>query len=82
LGVGEGDLGTVPLLLSQENRSGSGVRERQVHSRLWKIVVVHFHEFRGRIQRKTWKMGPYAGVDYNLTFCPLQSRFPHIYHGQ
>jgi hypothetical protein len=32
LGVGEGDLGTVPLLLSQENRSGSGVRERQVHS--------------------------------------------------
>jgi len=23
-GVGEGDLGTVPLFLSQENRSGSG----------------------------------------------------------
>ena len=23
-------------------------------------------------------MGPYAGVDYKLTLCPLQ----HIYHGQ
>jgi hypothetical protein len=27
-------------------------------------------------------MGPYAGVDYNLTLCPLQSRPQHIYHGQ
>ncbi len=27
---------------------------------------------RGRIQRKTWCMGP--GVDYNLILCPLQSR--------
>jgi hypothetical protein len=26
-------------------------------------------------------MGPYAGVDYNLTLCPLQSRIQHIYHG-
>jgi hypothetical protein len=26
-------------------------------------------------------MGPYAGVDYNLTLCPLQSRLQHIYHG-
>jgi hypothetical protein len=24
---------------------------------------------------------PYAGVDYNLTLCPLQSRLQHIYHG-
>jgi hypothetical protein len=24
-------------------------------------------------------MGPCAGVDYNLTLCPLQSRFQHIY---
>ncbi len=24
----------------------------------------------------------YAGVDYNLTLCPLQSRLQHIYHGQ
>ncbi len=37
---------------------------------------------RGRIQRKTWCMGPSAGADYNLTFCPLQSRLQHIYHGQ
>ncbi len=26
--------------------------------------------------------GPYAGVDYNLTLCPLQNRLQHIYHGQ
>ncbi len=32
---------------------------------------------RVRIQRKTWCMGPFAGVDYNLTLCPLQ----HMYHG-
>ncbi len=25
-------------------------------------------------------MGPYAGVDYNLTLCPLQSRLQHIYY--
>jgi hypothetical protein len=37
---------------------------------------------RGRIQRKTWCTGPYAGVDYNRTLCPLQSRLEHIYHGQ
>jgi hypothetical protein len=29
-----------------------------------------------------WAMGPYAGVDYNLTLCPLQSRLQLIYHGQ
>jgi hypothetical protein len=27
-------------------------------------------------------MGPYAGVDCNLTLCPLQSRLQHIYHRQ
>ena len=27
-------------------------------------------------------MGPYAGVDYNLTLVPLQSRLQHIYHGR
>jgi hypothetical protein len=27
-------------------------------------------------------MGPYAKVDYNLTLCPFQIRFQHIYHGQ
>ncbi len=27
-------------------------------------------------------MGPYARVDYNLTLCPLQIRFQHIYNGQ
>jgi hypothetical protein len=36
---------------------------------------------RGRIQRKTWCMGPYAGVAYNLTLFPLQSPLQHIYHG-
>jgi hypothetical protein len=39
-------------------------------------------EYRGRILRKTWCMGPYAGVDYNLTLCPLQIRLQHIYPGQ
>jgi hypothetical protein len=39
-------------------------------------------KFKGRIQRKTWCMGPFAGVDYNLTLCPLQRRLLHIYHGQ
>ncbi len=24
--------------------------------------------------------GTYAGVDYNLTLCPVQSRLQHIYH--
>jgi hypothetical protein len=37
---------------------------------------------RGRIQRKTWYMETYAGVDYNLTLCPLQSRLQHIFNGQ
>ncbi len=27
-------------------------------------------------------MGPYAGVDYNLTLRPLQSRLQHIYQGK
>jgi hypothetical protein len=27
-------------------------------------------------------MGPYAGVDYNLTLRRLYSRLQHIYHGQ
>jgi hypothetical protein len=27
-------------------------------------------------------MGPYAGVDYNLILCPLQSRLQHIQHEQ
>ncbi len=32
--------------------------------------------------KKNMVIGPYAGVDYNLTLCPLQSRLQHIYHGQ
>jgi hypothetical protein len=27
-------------------------------------------------------MVTYAGVDYNLTLCPLKSRLQHVYHGQ
>jgi hypothetical protein len=37
-------------------------------------------EYRGRIERKTLCTEPYAGVDYNLTLCPLQSRLQQIYH--
>jgi hypothetical protein len=36
---------------------------------------------RGRIQRKTWCMGPHAEVDYNLTLSRLQSRLQQFYHG-
>jgi hypothetical protein len=44
-------------------------------------------QYRGRIQGKTWCMGPYAGVDYKfynltLTLRTLRSRLQHIYHGQ
>jgi hypothetical protein len=37
---------------------------------------------RGRMQRTTWCIGPYAEVDFNLTLCPHQSRLQNIYHGQ
>ncbi len=36
----------------------------------------------GGIQRQTWCMGSYVGVDYNFTLCPLQGRLQHTYHGQ
>ncbi len=32
---------------------------------------------RGRIQRKTWCMGPYARADFNLTLCRLL-RHAHV----
>ena len=32
--------------------------------------------------KKTWCMGPYAGVEYNLTLCRLQNRLQHMHHGQ
>ncbi len=32
--------------------------------------------------KKNMVYGPYAGVDYNLTKCPLQSRLQHNYQGQ
>jgi hypothetical protein len=32
-------------------------------------------------EAESWCMGPNAGVDINLTLCPLQSRLQHIYHG-
>ncbi len=51
---------------------------------LCRMFLFHLSLFvsflRGQIQRKPWCMGPYAGVDYNLTLCPLQSRLQHIYH--
>ncbi len=34
------------------------------------------------IQRETWCMGPYAGVDCNLTLCRLQSRLSTCTKGQ
>ncbi len=62
LGVGEGDLGTVPLLLSQENRSGSGVREKQVHS-LEKIDQKHRSKDRNK---QSW--GGNIDAAYGTTF--------------
>jgi hypothetical protein len=35
----------------------------------------------GRIQRKTWSIGPYIGVDYNLTLCRLQQLHVHCTMG-
>ncbi len=32
--------------------------------------------------KKNMGYGTHAGVDYNLTLCPLQSRLQRIYHGQ
>jgi hypothetical protein len=53
----------------------------------WNVVVCYLFmnyncDYSGGIQSKTWCMGSYAGVDYNLTLCPLQSRLEHIYHGR
>jgi hypothetical protein len=47
-----------------------------------RLVFVTPYSDRGQIQRKTWCKGPYTGVDYYLTLCPLQSRLQNIYHGQ
>jgi hypothetical protein len=52
-------------------------------SSLLHVVIAYYPTFyRGRTLKKTKCMGPYSGVDYNLTLCPLQSRLQHIYHGQ
>ncbi len=46
------------------------------------IIQIHSLLYRGRIQRKTWNIGSYAGIDYNLTLlCPLHSQHQRIYHG-
>ncbi len=45
---------------------------------LYFITRTHGKDLRGQIQRKTWFMGPYAGADYNLNLCPLQSRLQHF----
>jgi hypothetical protein len=46
------------------------------------LAIIQLEDIRGRIQRKTWCMVPYAGVDYNLTLCLPHSRLQHIYHVQ
>jgi hypothetical protein len=38
--------------------------------------------FRDNVQKETWCMKSYDGVDYKLTLCRLQSRLQNIYHGQ
>ncbi len=34
------------------------------------------------IQRETWCMGSFTGVDFNLTLCRLQSRLQHMYNAR
>ncbi len=60
---------------------GGGMNPNRRQVSLFHVRAMH-NMSRGRIQRKTRCMGPYAGVDYNFTFYPLQSRLQHIYHGQ
>jgi hypothetical protein len=48
------------------------LEKRRCHEREF-LSMVFFSSW-GRIQRKTWYMGPCAGVDYNLILCRLQSR--------
>jgi hypothetical protein len=54
------------------------------HGSVWPLSVISLlltnTVSRGRIQRKTWCMEPYAGVDYNINLRRLQLQ--HIYHGQ
>ncbi len=38
------------------------------------------HEAESKKKHGVWD--PYAGVDYNLTLRPFQSRLQNIYHGQ
>jgi hypothetical protein len=67
-GIGDKHSGSATLCFLQRFRfekSGPGSRWANVAHKNW-----------GRIQRKTWCMGPYAGVD--LAICRLQ----HMYHGQ
>jgi hypothetical protein len=45
------------------------------------IIIVQSGCTEGESKEKTWCMGLYAGVDYNLTLCSLQRRL-HIYHEQ
>jgi hypothetical protein len=52
------------------------------HEVLYSVHLENSTLYRCRVQRKTWRMGPNARVDYNLTLCPLQSRLQQIYHGQ
>ncbi len=33
----------------------------------WSVFTFSHADTRGRIQRETWGMAPYAGADYNIT---------------
>jgi hypothetical protein len=52
---------------------------------LLRVLIFAYRSFvytEAESKEKTWCMGPYAGAEYNLTLCPLQSLLQHIYHGQ
>ncbi len=66
--------------------SGTGVKFRLLIMSLYAGLLQYWsyaeQTCRDCIQRKTWCIGPYVGVDYNVAVCRLQSRLQHIYHGQ
>jgi hypothetical protein len=51
------------------------------NDRYWLGVYMSSTEAESKEKHGVYKT-LYAGVDYNLTLCPLQGRLQHLYHGQ
>ncbi len=48
----------------------TGIKCHIIHSQKHALCVIWFLNARGRLQRKTWCMGHYAGVDYDFMSTP------------